>query len=149
MGKSEKRNRRLNLCVSTSLVDRFEQEFRFQCLHSRLQLSTEVDTQSKANFLRSIVNPYCQRYLDGVIYESVDLGESPATIPFYLDRQSEGLWNVAIKAGAAMSYNGLVETALWWYFDRADERIRTLRDRLMLYQEALKTADPRELALLP
>jgi hypothetical protein len=147
MGKAKSRS--INLCISESLVSRFDEEIDF--LNLRVQ-SFHVDEQiirSKSGFLKWLIGQYAQAHLDGLRdCEVIDLGESSEVIPCYLDRASEGLWNVAVKNGVAPSFNALAESALYHYFDRQHKNQERLQHLVGLYKEALQRANPAELAAI-
>lgn len=150
MSKKSSKSRSLNLCVASPLVERFNSEIDFLGLGDRAYAVEEKkEIRNKSEFLRWIVDSYIQRRLDSAEeQEAIDLDEKREIIPLYLNRQSEGLWNVALNGKVASDYNQLVESALYYYFLRQEAIAEKLRSQLEEYKELLKTANPVELAAI-
>jgi hypothetical protein len=133
------KNRRLNLCVSASLVDRFYAEVDFLNISTRTVAIEERELKSQADLIRYITELFINRQLEGIsTNEPVDLEEDSKLIPFYCDKRTEGLWNVALKNGVASSYNQLAETALYYYFLRQESIARKVKAQILQVKEQLK-----------
>lgn len=134
-------NRRLNLRVFSSLAGQLASELRF-LNWSCLSVSVEERTiESDADFIRATANAYVHRGLDQNFKEPIALDESSTSVPFYLDRTSQGLWETALRHGIAIDYNQLVSSALFDYFERQTAIAQALEQRYLLYKEFLAAGD--------
>ncbi|MBD2019297.1 hypothetical protein H6F43_03755 [Leptolyngbya sp. FACHB-36] len=139
------KNRRLNLRVSLPVYNQLKAELQFLDLDSRLTWIEETHILTCSDFLRSTIAAFVRRYLDqGVVIEA-ELDAETTSVPFYLDRTSEGLWNTAIQQGIAVSYNQLADFALLDYFDRQAKIAASLRQDALLYKNQILSGNLSEL----
>lgn len=139
------KNRRLNLRVSLPVYNQLKAELKFLDLDSRLTWIEETQILTCSDFLRSTIAAFVRRYLDqGVVIEA-ELDAETTSVPFYLDRTSEGLWNTAIQQGIAVSYNQLADFALLDYFDRQARIAASLRQDALLYKNQILSGNLSEL----
>jgi hypothetical protein len=143
--KKEK-SRSVNLCVPQVLVDRLNQEIEFLNLDSRVVEVDETRIKNKSAFVRHLCDRYALAALNGTGKELVELDEEGSgVIPLYLNRQSEGIWNSAIRGGAAPNYNRLAESALYHYFANQEAAAESLNQKLVKLKAAMVRAVPAEL----
>jgi hypothetical protein len=138
---SAKTNRRLNLRVPKSIKEKVQGELRFLNWESQEILIEDHPIESAADFIRATVNAYIHRGLDQFPKEPISLDEPAANISFFMDQQSRGLWDTAIRHNLAISYNQLAESALFDYFSRQEQIAIALEQRSQLYLSLIETGD--------
>jgi hypothetical protein len=138
---SAKTNRRLNLRVPRSIKEKVQGELRFLNWENQEILIEDHPIESAADFIRATVNAYIHRGLDQFPKEPISLDEPAANISFFMDQQSRGLWDTAIRHNLAISYNQLAESALFDYFARQDQIAIALEQRSQLYLSLIETGD--------
>lgn len=142
MSRKEKQQPRLNLRVPQSLRDRFLQEIEFLNLETRsVTLAEDVQIKNRTEFIRWIINSYVHRSLDQGVPDRLEWDEDNASIPFFLDKQSRGLWETALRNGVADDYNQLASMALYDHFYRDQQMVATLATQFVQVKEWLKTVD--------
>jgi hypothetical protein len=135
------KSRQIKLAIPNSLLARIEQELDFLGVGLRLVVLEDQAIESRNGFIRLVANQYCMR--DRAVAPIID--DSFTYITFYLDRQTQGLWETAISDGLATSYHDLIAAAFGSYFDRQEELAKVIAGQVELYREKLKTVNLSEL----
>lgn len=134
-------NPRLNLRVPQILCDRLNDETGFLGIYCK---AVEIENQrieSRTDLLRFIITTYIQRCLNQGIPEIVEVEGDRGSLPFYLDKNSRGLWETAVRAGVGNSYNQIAEMALYDYFMRQETQADALALEFERAKQRLKQVD--------
>jgi hypothetical protein len=127
------KKKKLTLQVPQILCDRLNEETGFLGIYCK---AVEIEGQrieSRTELLRFIITTYIQRCLNQGIPEIVEVEGDRGSLPFYLDKNSRGLWETAIRAGVGNSYNQIAEMALYDYFLQPGNGLESLADEFEFY----------------
>lgn len=136
------RNKNLRLAVVSDLLAKIDREMDFLGVSTRSIVVEEREVRNRSELLRAIALSYSNRALDwSTEPRSFDDDVETEYVSFWLNDQTKGLWDAAIRHGAASNYHHLINCAIADYFDRQQAIARQCRTMLISVEQLLRESN--------
>ncbi|HEY9753356.1 MAG TPA: hypothetical protein V6C46_10415 [Coleofasciculaceae cyanobacterium] len=130
--------------IDTRLLALLNAELEYLGIAHRVMVVEEREVKNRNEWVRSVVDSYADRALNGASIYAVETDETEH-LDFYLDRHSRGLWEACIRHGVASNRNELANQALAQYFKNRERQVSAIKVNSDRFREILTRAEPAEI----